>query len=486
MELKGYGSRASLADGTLTVEASNGATKVALGAAVREIPTSHITALQLKRPTLLGNGQISVQSEVGLTLIHFLKKSSADAEAFFRALQAASTAPVDAVPSGKLANEKLDAWSEKLAADQERTRARLADIRAQRQADFSAWRSANAARVNELNATVAAAKAAHAATSAQARTDLSRVATQFREGVAAANMQFVVNARAVTTNDIVEVSSLLDAAEDSATPQPSESEILRLESDRPVTEVVDELLNLAEAAGRADDIVLEERYISDAVGHARKLGTRKDRKYAANEILRRDVQGELRVGSERLGVIRAESGLSQIARKGSLLGAAGSDAKSLEVRSDRIIAGDMVRLVDEYVSAQVYQDGHTQVIQRPTLTRMALLSPLPGSAIIAGMALQKKTTVDTRVAEFQVGSIGWQIRLTIAPSDVNGVRSIAEQLNRVAASLEKQQVATRSTADTSVAGDALTQLERLDYLLGRGVIDQDEAERLRSAILDAV
>jgi len=36
----------------------------------------------------------------------------------------------------------------------------------------------------------------------------------------------------------------------------------------------------------------------------------------------------------------------------------------------------------------VYLDGQTQVVQRPTLTRMALLSPLPGSAIIAGMALQ--------------------------------------------------------------------------------------------------
>ena len=129
VEFKGYGSKVRLDDGVLTVEASNGATKIALGAATRDIPVAEITALQLKKPTLLANGQISIQSGLGVTLIHFLKKSSADAEALVQKLQDAAKASIDAVPTGKFANEKLDAWASKLAEDNARTRERMDELR---------------------------------------------------------------------------------------------------------------------------------------------------------------------------------------------------------------------------------------------------------------------------------------------------------------------------------------------------------------------
>ena len=51
VEFKGYGSKVRLDDGVLTVEASNGATKIALGAATRDIPAVSYTHLTL--PTIL-------------------------------------------------------------------------------------------------------------------------------------------------------------------------------------------------------------------------------------------------------------------------------------------------------------------------------------------------------------------------------------------------------------------------------------------------
>lgn len=537
MEFQGYGARARLTDGVLTIEASSAATKIALGSASRAIPVAEISAIQLKRPTLLGNGQISIQSEVGVTLIHFLKKALPDAEALHAALQAASSAPREAVPSGRLANEKRDAWGERLAARQAQDAVRMAELKKQQRENFEAWKVANSAIAAEAREAVAAAKSRNALAYAQMqskvseaqpapevqlvsdvadgehpqpaakpsaqlrdgfadlkshwrqakqdandelRDGLSQVKTEWGNGISEANAQLGDALRAIPV-----VSALLDAAELETIADPDRSDLLENAAARPTNEVVDDLLNLAETAGRAGDILLEERYIVDASEYARRHGDRKDRKYANNEILRRDIQGELRVASDRIGVVEAESTLTQWTRKQSLLAVSGSSTKSVEVRSDRIIAGGITRVIDEHTSAQVYVDGQTQVIQRPTLTRMALLSPLPGSAIIAGMALQKKTTVDTRTAEFQIGSVGWQLRITIAPGAVNGARAIAESVNRLASSLEKEREQAL-VASSDPTANALTQLERLSYLVERAVLDTDEASRLRSAILAAL
>lgn len=462
VEFKGYGSKVRLDDGVLTVEASNGATKTALGATTRDVPVAEITALQLKKPTLLANGQISIQSGVGVTLIHFLKKSSADAEALFQKLQDAANAPSDAVPTGKLANEKLDAWAAKLADDNARTRERMDEVRRQRRRDFEQWKSTNQVIADEWRERAANARASRAGLSSPASDE--------------------------SASEIAAVATILNLAEGEVTALPSSSELVDVAGDRPASEVIDELLNLAGSAGGAGDVLLEEKYILDATNYARVHGDRKERKRTTKEIMRRDIHGEVRVGSRRIGIVDSEGFLAQWSRKGTLVGVGGSDAKSIEVRSDRIIAGDTSRLIDEFTSAQVYLDGQTQVVQRPTLTRMALLSPLPGSAIIAGMALQKKTTIDTREAEFQIGSVGWQLRIRIAPGSVNSARAIAEQVNRVASSLEKQPLAASPKAggSTESTSGAIEQLERIEYLVDRGAIDSDEAGRLRTLILDAL
>lgn len=462
MEFKAYGSKVRLDGGILTVEASNGATKIALGAAAREIPVGEISALELKKPTLLANGHISVQSGVGVTLIHFPKKSSADAELLVQMLRDASEAPADAIPTGKLANEKVDAWGAKLAEDTARTRERLDELQRQRRQEFQKWKSANQVIAGEWRERAAAASAQRA----------GRSPSQGEN----------------STLDIAAVATILDLAEDEVTSLPSPTELVDVAGGRTPAEVIDELLRLAESAGNSGDVLLEEKYILDAKNYARAYGDRKDRKHTDREIIRRDIQGELRSGSQRIGIVDSEGFLAQWSRKGTLTGVGGSDAKTIEVRSDRIIAGDTARLIDEFTSAQVYLDGQTQVVQRPTLTRMALLSPLPGSAIIAGMALQKKTTVDTREAEFQIGSVGWQLRIRIAPAAVNSARAIAEQVNRVAAAAEKQPHAASPTpmGNGDRVSGAIEQLERIEYLVERGTIDSSEAARLRALILEAL
>src|SRR5690606_6054895 len=77
----------------------------------------------------------------------------------------------------------------------------------------------------------------------------------------------------------------------------------------------------------------------------------------------------------------------------------------IAIFEDWIVQGSVARPIDPYTQAQVYVDGQTQITTRPTLTRMALLSPLPGSALGAGLATAKKSVSDLRVAEFQVGGI---------------------------------------------------------------------------------
>ena len=67
-------------------------------------------------------------------------------------------------------------------------------------------------------------------------------------------------------------------------------------------------------------------------------------------------------------------------------------AFNLTTQSQQTVAQEY--LVDEFVEAQVYQDGEIQITQRPTLTRMAAGAILPGSALIPGLAFQKKKKND--------------------------------------------------------------------------------------------
>jgi hypothetical protein len=255
----------------------------------------------------------------------------------------------------------------------------------------------------------------------------------------------------------------------------------------PYVRVDDRLREAAEhaAEGRVE---AEEREIALALSIAKAEGGRTVRGATELRIRREEGAGLLRVGSERIGQIDAEDGFSQTARKGSMFKVVTGE-KRLIVRSDRVVTPNGGYPIDAYTSAQVYLDGQELITQRPTLARMALLSPLPGSAIIPGMALQKKEKHDTRQGEFQVGGRGWAVRVMVHPDRLSVPRQMAEQINRHASAaadaLPVAPLAEPALKEASASGetDVLSQLERLHSLIASGAITQDEATALKRTIL---
>ncbi|WP_277959294.1 hypothetical protein [Frigoribacterium faeni] len=251
---------------------------------------------------------------------------------------------------------------------------------------------------------------------------------------------------------------------------------------------VDDRLREAAEHAAAGRVEAEEREIALALVIAKAEGGRTVRGATELRIRREEGAGLLRIGSERIGQIDAEDGFSQTARKGSMFKVA-SGEKRLIVRSDRVVTPNGGYPIDAYTSAQVYLDGQELITQRPTLTRMALLSPLPGSAIIPGMALQKKEKHDTRQGEFQVGGRGWAVRVMVHPDKLSVPRQMAEQINRHASAaadaLPSAQLAEPALKEVSASTgtDVLSQLERLHSLIASGAITQDEATALKRTIL---
>lgn len=109
MEFSGYGVDVRLAEDALIVTAKNFASKGALGATERTIPLDRIVALSFKPASLLGNGRITIQSDVGVTLIHFVRRSDAAASKIYDTLTARTITKPGTPPRGPLANERLQA-----------------------------------------------------------------------------------------------------------------------------------------------------------------------------------------------------------------------------------------------------------------------------------------------------------------------------------------------------------------------------------------
>lgn len=185
-------------------------------------------------------------------------------------------------------------------------------------------------------------------------------------------------------------------------------------------------------------------------------------------------------GAEPVGDIFPLTGDQLMLQKQSIFaGLTHQSDKIISVWTDRIICGNEVRPIDESTTANVFLDGSEQVVQRPTLTRMLLLSPLPGTALVPGMALQKKSKVDTREVTFAVASAGWQFNCRTSPDLLTQSKVIAERINAIASSLEK------TTPSSPVAKDKVQKIKELKDLLDDGAITPDEYNDLKTQILSA-
>lgn len=246
---------------------------------------------------------------------------------------------------------------------------------------------------------------------------------------------------------------------------------------------LEEQLTQVEDAARRKAIVEEEQSRTQMLTTARSLGGTRLEKYALSMLEQAEVEGRVRIGAGFIGVVKAEGFFSQYARKEALSKV--STGVSITVFSDRIFHGKNVYAVDEFTNAQVYLDGVEQITQRPTLTRMALLSPLPGTALIPGLALQKKKKNDLRHAEFLVGGLEWSINTPINPDNLQEPRRIAQMINSNADAITRSIERTLATPEMPPApsDDVIGQLERLHALRTQGVLSEAEFEQMKAAIL---
>lgn len=202
--------------------------------------------------------------------------------------------------------------------------------------------------------------------------------------------------------------------------------------------------------------------------------------------------GQLFINSTWIGDVTLESGFEAIGRKQSLWAESKIQGKPIHVRSDRIVCDGEVGVLDAYASASIFIDGTDQVMQRPTLARMALLAPLPGSALIPGLALQKKERSDLRDITFSVSGNGWHYAATISPTSLQVARVIAEQINSLARSFSPTP-APNYEAPANLAGgmehsskdDIITKLEKLKALSDSGAITTEEFEMLKKAAFES-
>lgn len=182
-----------------------------------------------------------------------------------------------------------------------------------------------------------------------------------------------------------------------------------------------------------------------------------------------------------IGKVSPEGYLERSTRQDKVF--ASAKGSTIEVWSKRIRCGNQEYLIDEFVDAQVYQDGEIQITQRPTLTRMAAGSILPGSALIPGLAFQKKKKNDLRETVFTVSGVNWSLSVEISPNQVTTARSIATQINQAAKKISKTTPLIATDVSAPTAGSKVDQLTKLESLRASGAISEDEFALLKSQIL---
>jgi hypothetical protein len=190
--------------------------------------------------------------------------------------------------------------------------------------------------------------------------------------------------------------------------------------------------------------------------------------------------GESELGSY-IGKVTPEGYLERSSRQNKTFTTA--SGSTIEVWSKRIRCVNQEYLLDEFVEAQVYLDGEVQITQRPTLTRMAFGSVLPGSALIPGLAFQKKQKNDLRETVFTVAGANWNLSVEISPNQVNNARSIATQINLAAKKISKSSTHSTIESNAQSSASAVDQLTKLEALRTAGTISEEEFLLLKSQIL---
>lgn len=225
---------------------------------------------------------------------------------------------------------------------------------------------------------------------------------------------------------------------------------------------IEQIIERACAAAADCEIEAEEQAIAEALEFARRADL------AVGWGMARHARKLIKQATEEGSLRRTE-----------LLGYAGN----VWMYTDRIVViGEVVHLMDGDVHASVETAGQFSSSSRPTLTRMALGSVLPGSALLVGLATPKTTTYDTRSMYFVVEHPDWAhvVQLDPAVIDEGVMRQVAGAVNRAARAL-----APRTPTTTAAPPDRLDRLAKLGELRDAGILTPDEFQAEKARILVA-
>lgn len=227
------------------------------------------------------------------------------------------------------------------------------------------------------------------------------------------------------------------------------------------------------------DILLKD--INEVINEQRMI---KERQLEEDLV---EANERLKMRGEYIGVLAAESGMQTFARRANnasdrrfsdLMDSGGS---SIEVWENMIIQSGTEYLIDGYVSAQVQVNGQVQVTHRPTLTRMGLLAPIPGSALIPGLALSKKAVHDSREVLVTISHPKWSISVRVSYSNLSNVQTIANRVNKISEFKYEKQDYVNSTSDK--VSNKLDKIYKLAELFEKGNISELEYDKLKREIL---
>jgi hypothetical protein len=200
-------------------------------------------------------------------------------------------------------------------------------------------------------------------------------------------------------------------------------------------------------------------------------------------------EGKVNAKGTYIGQFTPESGVQFYERSSSkysdrklsnLLQPGGSPIK---VYANVLECQSKIYKIDNYVAADVVFDGQTQVSRRPTLTRMGLLSPLPGSALLAGFALGKKETHDDREVRVVISHPDWSLSIRVKPSDLGPAKSLASRINSIADSMTRTTKAD-NTANNFEQSDKVSKLKEVKILQDSGFLTPQEAEQMKKEIFE--
>jgi len=158
-----------------------------------------------------------------------------------------------------------------------------------------------------------------------------------------------------------------------------------------------------------------------------------------------------------------------------------SGGTAIEVYEKMIVQGSLQYKIDGYVSAEVTLSGQVQVAHRPTLTRMGLLSPLPGISLIAGLALPKKSSHDSREVHVSISHPEWSCSVRTHYSGLANAKELANRINKISERFLEENRNSKIPSDGS--DSRIEQLMKIKELLDSGLISKSDADKLKSEII---